>query len=480
MEKGIGHTICSLCGDTLRESVEISELGHDWDDEYTIDREADCTNKGSKSLHCSRCEGKKDIIEIMALGHLWGNGTVTKVASCTENGIMIYSCENCSETKTESISKLAHAPSKTVMENQIQPDCINGGSYDEVQYCSVCQAELSRNYIAVAAVGHSLIKVEAKEPTVSETGNAEYWKCEGCSRLFSDENGTNITTIEAVTIPVKETNSSNSGNTNNGSNNDSDINNGNTDGESGGGNYTGNTAESGDVAINPPANADSQGKPEDSGSNANNSSQVEYPENGANGDGSMNTDSSDHTENVNNKDSVDGQKEENTAKDDTTGTGTKTEQSKVTVPSVGTVLKDTKTNSKYVVTSKKSKTVQYSGAIKKNTSTASIPATVKIDGVTYKVTSIQTNAFRNNKKIKKIIIGSNIKKIGKNAFYGCKNLKSITIRSTKLTEKMVGGNAFKGIDRKAVIKVPKEKYKIYQKLLKSRGFKGKIKAVSLK
>ena len=49
----------------------------------------------------------KDIIEIMALGHLWGNGTVTKVASCTENGIMIYSCENCSETKTESISKLA-------------------------------------------------------------------------------------------------------------------------------------------------------------------------------------------------------------------------------------------------------------------------------------------------------------------------------------------------------------------------------------
>ena len=106
-EKGIGHTICSLCGDTLRESVEISELGHDWDDEYTIDREADCTNKGSKSLHCSRCEGKKDIIEIMALGHLWGNGTVTKVASCTENGIMIYSCENCSETKTESISKLA-------------------------------------------------------------------------------------------------------------------------------------------------------------------------------------------------------------------------------------------------------------------------------------------------------------------------------------------------------------------------------------
>ena len=46
--------------------------------------------------------------------------------------------------------------------------------------------------------------------------------------------------------------------------------------------------------------------------------------------------------------------------------------------------------------------------------------------------------------------------------------------------KMVGGNAYKGIDRKAVIKVPKEKYKIYQKLLKSRGFKGKIKAVSLK
>lgn len=114
--------------------------------------------------------------------------------------------------------------------------------------------------------------MEAKEPTVSKTGNTEYWKCEGCSQLFSDENGTNITTIETVTIPAKETGASNSGNTNNGSNNDSDINNGNTDGESGGGNYTGNMAESGDVAINPPVNADSQGKPEDSGPNANNSS----------------------------------------------------------------------------------------------------------------------------------------------------------------------------------------------------------------
>lgn len=35
-------------------------------------------------------------------------------------------------------------------------------------------------------------------------------------------------------------------------------------------------------------------------------------------------------------------------------------------------------------------------------------------------------------KIKSVAIGANIKKIGKNAFSGCKSLKTITIKSTKL------------------------------------------------
>ena len=102
-----------------------------------------------------------------------------------------------------------------------------------------------------------------------------------------------------------------------------------------------------------------------------------------------------------------------------------------------------------------------------------IPNTVIIDGVTYKVTSIGKNAFKNNKKLKKVTIGSNITTIGSNAFYGCKNLINITVKSTKI--KSVGKNAFKGVKANAKIKVPKSKLSDYQKKFKKKGQKSTVK-----
>lgn len=42
--------------------------------------------------------------------------------------------------------------------------------------------------------------------------------------------------------------------------------------------------------------------------------------------------------------------------------------------------------------------------------------TVVIDGVTYKVTAIEKNAFKNNKKLKTLKLGKNITSIGDKAF----------------------------------------------------------------
>lgn len=63
--------------------------------------------------------------------------------------------------------------------------------------------------------------------------------------------------------------------------------------------------------------------------------------------------------------------------------------------------------------------------------------------------------------------GTNLREIGSKAFFGCKKLKNITIKSKVL--KKVGKNAFKGIHKKAVIKVPAAKYKAYVKLLAKKG-----------
>lgn len=104
-----------------------------------------------------------------------------------------------------------------------------------------------------------------------------------------------------------------------------------------------------------------------------------------------------------------------------------------------------------------------------------IPATVTIRGTKFKVTAIAKNAFKGSKKLKKVTIGKNIAKIGEKAFYNCKKLKDITIKTTKLTNKNVGKNAFKGISSTAQIKVPKSKYKNYKSMLKKKGVSAKAK-----
>jgi len=191
------------------------------------------------------------------------------------------------------------------------------------------------------------------------------------------------------------------------------------------------------------------------------------------------------------------------------------------IPASGSLAAGTKLTSgsgKYQVA--KNKTVVYTGAAKK-TKTVKIPATIRVKGVTYKVTAIGANAFKGNKTVTKVTMGSNIKTIGKNAFYGCTKLKSVTIgknvdtigvqafanctsltaitipakvnkigakafykskklkkvavKTTKLTTKKVGKLAFKGIYAKASIKVPKSKLKTYKKLLKARGISSKAK-----
>lgn len=200
-----------------------------------------------------------------------------------------------------------------------------------------------------------------------------------------------------------------------------------------------------------------------------------------------------------------------------------TEGTEIKAPKKGTILTDSKTKAKYKVTKagKKGGTVEYYRSTNKNAKTITMKATVKINGITYKVTSVAAKAFKNNTKITKVTIGSNVttigkeafrgckklktvtigknvttikekafykctaitkitlpskvKNIGKQVFYGCKKLKSITIKTTKLTKKTVGSKAFTGTHKNVKVKVPAKKYKAYKTLLKSKGISSKAK-----
>lgn len=182
-----------------------------------------------------------------------------------------------------------------------------------------------------------------------------------------------------------------------------------------------------------------------------------------------------------------------------TETTENTDQSKPAPKKKGTKFKDAAGN-QYKVTGsdQKNPTVEYVKPKSNAKGNVKIPATVRYAGVTYKVTSIADKAFRNNKKVTNITVGTNVKsigrsafekctklktvtvgknvtKIGKNAFGGCKNLKTLTIKSAKLTKKGLASGSFKGITKKTVVKVPKGKVKAYKKLLQSKGLDKKVK-----
>ena len=97
------------------------------------------------------------------------------------------------------------------------------------------------------------------------------------------------------------------------------------------------------------------------------------------------------------------------------------------------------------------------------------------------VETIPDEMFRDF-NMKEVKLPSTIKTIGANAFYNCKKLKTIVIKTKKLTMKRVGKKAFAGIYKKAKITLPKggfsKKQKAaYKKILRARGVgkKAKIK-----
>ena len=144
----------------------------------------------------------------------------------------------------------------------------------------------------------------------------------------------------------------------------------------------------------------------------------------------------------------------------------------VTVPATVTPASDTFTykGNTYKI---KGKTVTLTKGAKK--AKVSIPATVKYLGKKYKVTAIGASAFKSNKKLKSVTIGKNVKVIGKKAFCKDSKLSSVTIKSKLLKASKVGKNAFKGVSKSVVFKVPAAKKKAYSKIIAKSLKKYKIK-----
>lgn len=148
--------------------------------------------------------------------------TAAAAPTCTEEGNnAYYTCGICSRVykdefareqttvQDETLAALGHTMEKT---EAAAATCTESG-HSAYFTCTVCgklyldekgERETTLDDAAIPALGHTMVKTEAKAPTDTENGNNAYYTCETCHKVFKDEAGTQETTVEDETLPSLE------------------------------------------------------------------------------------------------------------------------------------------------------------------------------------------------------------------------------------------------------------------------------------
>ena len=173
---------CSVCGEVLVAQTEIAALGHIEVTDPAV--EANCTEAGkSAGKHCSRCGGilvpqtivyplghswvdatctepktcsRCGLTDGDALGHSYGDWTVTLEPDCTTTGTQKRTCAVCGHVHTGTVAALGHNYVGTI----VRPTCTEQGymSYE----CTRCKDTYKDSY--TDALGHTWVDATCTEP----------------------------------------------------------------------------------------------------------------------------------------------------------------------------------------------------------------------------------------------------------------------------------------------------------------------------
>ena len=171
--EGTKTKTCTKCGATVTET--IAKLSHS----YTTTVVAPtCTADGYTLHKCSVCGTSYKDSTTKATGHSYGNSVVTKQPTCTSEGTKTKTCTQCGATVTETIAKLSHSYTTTV----VAPTCTADGY--TLHKCSVCGTSYKDN--TTKATGHSYgNSVVTKQPTCTSEGTATK-TCTKCNATVTE------------------------------------------------------------------------------------------------------------------------------------------------------------------------------------------------------------------------------------------------------------------------------------------------------
>ena len=436
-EKGVKTYHCKEADCNYTKTEDIAATGHNWDD-GKITTEASCDHTGVKTYTCKTC-GDTRTETIPMLEHTWDEGQVTTKPSCTEKGIRTYTCKVCKATKTEDIEATGH---DYKVKDHKDATCTEDGYTTSV--CKNCGDEKKET---IKATGHDWNKGEVTtKATCTEAGVMTY-TCNVCKETKTEE-------LEATGHQHTEIRGKKDA----------------TCTETG---YTGDTyckdcdtklSDGKEIPATGHQNKEVRDKKAATCTKAGYTGDTYCKDCGELLKTGKETDALGHTWG---KGKVT-RKSTYTAAGQITYTCSRCGEKRVITTKK---LFYPKAGTKYTVAGCQYKVIKAGAEVSlvgtnKNAKSVTIPAVIKVKGVTYKVTSIGTKAFNGSKKLTKVTIGTNIKKISNNAFFKCKSLKTVTIKSVLLTKKTASKRAFKGVGKKMVIKVPKKMKKAYVKMFK--------------
>ena len=178
-----GHTAgtkCSVCGATLSGMEEIPALGHDWG-EWTVTTSPTCTKEGEEKRTCKRdgCNAT-ETRKIDATGHTEVIDAA-KAPTCTETGLTEGKhCSVCNEVLVAQEVIPAKGHSWNEGEITTAPTCENAGV--KTYTCTVCNETKTE---AIAATGHTPVEVAEQPATCTEPGHTAGTKCSVCGKTLS-------------------------------------------------------------------------------------------------------------------------------------------------------------------------------------------------------------------------------------------------------------------------------------------------------
>ena len=457
-EPGTKTYTCTSCNTTKTE--EIPATGNHQNTELRNVKEATCAQEGyTGDIYCKDCGTKLSSGKTIAkTEHTWDAGKVTKAATCTESGTKTYTCTSCNTTKTEEIPATGNHQN-TELRNVKEATCAQEG-YTGDTYCKDCGEKLSSGK-TIAKTDYIWDSGRITKPATDTESGIKTYTCINCNTTRTEEIPA---TGEHLNTELRGAKSA-------------------TCLEEG---YTGDTyckdcgtkLSSGTVipktghiwdegVVTKATTCAEKGIRTYTCSICESTKIEEIP---STGHGIKITKFA---------------KEATYTQEGYTGDiycqdcGTlleegkvlaKLEQPKQTV-TPGEMIGDKASNGVYKVLAD-GRSVEFVRQIVQSKA-VKIPDTVSINGTIYAVTGISANAFKNNQLLRTTVIGRNVRRIGKQAFYNCKNLRTITIRTSMLTKKNIGTKAFKGTYKKIKVKVPAKQFKTYKKFFKSKGMSTK-------